>query len=287
MEEPFGDEANLKDEIIRKSQSNPSCPSKKEWLIIFIILGVTITSGIILIIYLINSSKDKIDNEKDNKEDKENKEDNKNNTIFSEIVCKYRIDDYSNNIQLLGEEFENINKSILNIVINNTKIEYTKNYKFSQNGTYQIKYILNKKINLDFMFKNIPTLQEVEINSKTDDDMILSMNSVFEGCFSLQNVSIHGFNTEQLKSTSKLFYSSGINRLNISNFKLDNVEDMTYMFSLSSINRLDLSGLNLNKVKNMSYMFSQCRNLNFLNLSNIKSNNLIDMSHICLIRLHK
>ena len=111
---------------------------------------------------------------------------------------------------------------------------------------------------MNYMFKNNPSILEVVMNSTSNDDVILSMKSAFEGCFSLQNVSIHGFNTEKLKSTSRLFYSSGLNRLNITNFKLDKVEDMSYMFSLSSINRLDLSGLDLNNVKNMSYMFSEC-----------------------------
>ena len=74
---------------------------------------------------------------------------------YSEITCLYKINDSLNEIPILGNEYENYEQSILNLFINETKVEYTKKYKFSKEGIYQIKYILNEKIYMNNMFKNI------------------------------------------------------------------------------------------------------------------------------------
>ena len=83
---------------------------------------------------------------------------------------------------------------------------------------------------MNYIFKNIETLYQVEMFSNTSDK-IVSIISAFEGCQNLLNVSINGFNTEQIKSTHKLFYNSNIINLNLENFSTNNVEDMSYMFS--------------------------------------------------------
>ena len=113
--DPFGSNSDLKEDIIPKEKNRFSCPSKKEWLIIIISLSIITVAGIFLIIYLASHSSNK-----------------KDDLEYSEISCLYIIVDFSNSIQLLGEEFENIDNSILNIIINETKIDYTKNYTFQK-----------------------------------------------------------------------------------------------------------------------------------------------------------
>ena len=185
------------------------CPSKKECLIITVALTLIIIAGIILIIILSKNTKEK---------------------NYSEILCLYNIgnDNINEEIPILGNEYENKDESILDIYINGTKIKYTKKYKFTKNGTYEIKYI--SKIYMNYIFKNIETLYQVEMFSNTSDK-IVSIISAFEGCQNLLNVTISGFNTEQVKSTHKLFYNSNIINLNLENFSTNNVEDMSYMFS--------------------------------------------------------
>ena len=187
------------------------CPSKKECLIITVALTLIIIAGIILIIILSKNTKEK---------------------NYSEILCLYNIgnDNINEEIPILGNEYENKDESILDIYINGTKIKYTKKYKFTKNGTYEIKYILNSKIYMNYIFKNIESLYQVEMFSNTSDK-IVSIISAFEGCQNLLNVTISGFNTEQVKSTHKLFYNSNIINLNLENFSTNNVEDMSYMFS--------------------------------------------------------
>ena len=144
--DPFGNSIELKEDIIPPKKSFNG-PSKLKWLILVLILGI-VAIIVFLIIILVNND-DSSKNEKQK--------------TISEILCLYNIDNCLNEIPLLGEDYENIDKSILNVEINGTKIDYTKKYKFSKNGKYQIKFILNKNINMDNMFKNITNLFKIEM----------------------------------------------------------------------------------------------------------------------------
>ena len=127
--------------------------------------------------------------------------------IKRRLICIYKINDISKEISVLGNDFENINNSIINIFINHTKINYNKKFKFNESGIYEIIYILNEEINMDNIFKDILSLENVEMYTN-GSVKILSMKSAFEGCLNLKNISISGFDFEQLKSISKLFYNT-------------------------------------------------------------------------------
>ena len=106
---------------------------------------------------------------------------------------------------------------------------------------------------------------------------ITSMISSFENCANLNSFKINDFDTNEVKSISKLFYNTSLNILNIENFNINNVEDMSYMLSNSKLEQIDLSKLNLKNVKNMSHMFYKCSSLTSINLTSIGS------QVICLI----
>ena len=215
--DPFGNDSDLKDDVLIKGKKKDSIPIK-QLIIIIIILLVTTVSAIILIIYLSN-----LPNEQ-----------NKNKSHYSEIVCKFKIDNSSVEVPILGEEFNLTNKSILSTYINETKINNSKIYKFNTEGIYIIKFILNEEINMDYMFKNIESIETIKMSSNTNDK-ILSIKSAFENCINLMNISINGFNIEQIKSTSKLFYNTGIKDFKLNIFKKNNIEDMSYMFASTKI----------------------------------------------------
>jgi surface protein len=255
--EPFGNELDLKKDIIPKNKKS-MCPSNKEWFAIISVILINIILGIILFISLSTSSKKEINNHK------------------NEIICIYNVNNIYNEIPILGNEYQNEGQTIINIYINDSKIKYCKKYKFSKEGIYKIRYTLNEKVYLDNIFKNIESLLSLEMYSTTNDK-IISIKSAFEGCLNLENVTIYGFNTEEIKSTSKLFYNSSISNLNISNFKTNNIEDMSYMFSKTNLNYLNLSDFNTNNVINMSNMFNICH-LTSLNLSNFNTSKVNDMS---------
>ena len=188
---------------------------------VFIVILITIITAIIvgIIVYIINTESSK-----------EEKEDITNH--YSIISCIYKIDDNTTEISILGDDYENIDNSIKSININDISINFTKKYLFNETGIYQIEFILNKKINMDNIFKNVQNIQKVELFSNSSDK-IISMKSAFEGCSNLNYISINGFNTDELKSMSKIFYNTSIIELNFTNFKTSNVVDMSHMFANS------------------------------------------------------
>ena len=158
----------------------------KEIILFAIISIILITLIIILFLLLMKSSSSKVTNE-------------------SIISCIYDI--YSNEIEtkILGEDF--ISPSKIDIYINETEINFTKIYKFSKNGIYNIKFKFYEKINMDNMFKDVISLKSVQMNS-LNNEIILSMISSFENCINLQSFSIDGFSLSELKSMKKLFYNT-------------------------------------------------------------------------------
>ena len=106
------------------------------------------------------------------------------------------------------------------------------------------------------------------------------MKSVFEGCTNQKNISINNsFDTSELKSTSKLFYNSGIEIINIVDFDIKNVEDISFMFSSTKLHKIDIiKEMKTNNVKNMSSVFKNCIFLEDINISNFESKNVEDIS---------
>ena len=173
------DNSDIRDSLV--SKDNKRNPFKQLCIIISVIV-IFAALSILSIIFLVKSSKEKI--------------------YYSEILCLYKIEDISNEISILGSEYENINNTITKIYINETETNYSKTYNFNETGLYQIRYVLNKGLILDNIFKNINNLEKVEMFSNASSS-ILSMKSSFEGCSNLNYFSIKGFNTKNLKSISK------------------------------------------------------------------------------------
>ena len=215
--EPFAGDIDLKEDLdtsVGKSKSTSIFHDKKYTLFIILICILLLSNGILLYFLL----------EKDSKPESEPQKDpNKNNNIIKsgEIICIYKIKDISSKTPLLSNQFKNYNDSIIEIFINNTKINFVKEYKFPTEGVYNIKYILNSKIKLDNMFKNIENIQSIVSMSVYHNSTVklLSMKGVFEGCSKLDNIALNGsFDTSELRSMSKLFSKSGIQKIDFNGF---------------------------------------------------------------------
>ena len=119
--EEFKNNEDLTDEIIEKKE-NKQCMRKKEFLLIAIVFAVVIIISVILIAY---------------------KSSHEDNDKYGEISCLYKIDNSTNEIRILSEDFNYSNIPKISIYINDTKIKnFGKFYKFETEGFYQIK-ILN------------------------------------------------------------------------------------------------------------------------------------------------
>ena len=88
-------DSNLRETLA--SNSNKRNPFKQLYIIISVIV-IFLVISIVSIIFLLKSNNEKI--------------------YYNEIICLYKIDDISNEISILGNEFENINNTIIKIIHN-------------------------------------------------------------------------------------------------------------------------------------------------------------------------
>ena len=135
--------SELKDDLIIDNE-NPHKSWKKPVIIISISLFIIIITSLIL--YLIVPLTKKENEEK-----------------FGEIKCIYNIKNSNDKSLIINDEYENFNNSILNIYINETKFNYKKYHNFTSEGLFELRFILNKHLYLDKIFKNI---NETKFNYK-------------------------------------------------------------------------------------------------------------------------
>ena len=138
------------------NSENQSIQNKTFTNKIKIIIGISALLAIIffiIIITIIFVSNDKDDNDT-------NIDDQGKITpelITADIICKYNIQTITENIHILGYDF-NLDSNI-EIYINDKKIKNTKTYQFSKKGENKIKFLFyNDNINLSYMFKDINSL---------------------------------------------------------------------------------------------------------------------------------
>jgi len=148
------------------------------------------------------------------------KQNNKNNYIIAEIEIK---EEYINRDIRIINSYEQCNKEQkwlkykeenenekeikenCEIKINNKIIVFSYFYRFNKKGKYFIEY----------SFKNIL--------SKT--------NYMFYDCFSLTNINLSNFNTQNVTNMSFMFYNCiSLRNINLSNFNTQNVTNMSCMF---------------------------------------------------------
>ena len=120
-----------------------------------------------------------------------------------EIICEYEVGDNKKPINLLSKDFEK--ESGISIYVNNEIVSYNINHTFKFTGLPKVKFILNKKVKFENMFKDVKDLYSVEIPSANKGDFGLNFSKAFINCQNLRT------------------FKAKIN--------LENIIDMSYMFS--------------------------------------------------------
>ena len=187
------------------------------------------------------------------------------------------------------------------LYINNKKTDFCFQFKFPEEGNYNIKIILDQPLsNTSFLFYNCKNLISIDLsnfNTSYVEDMkwmfanctnlteldlsnfntknVINMGRMFFNCPLLNNLDISKFNTKNVKYMYSMF--SGCLKLkdiNVESFITDNVIDMHYMFfNCKNLLNLDLRKFNTFNVKNMKFMFSHCSLLKELNIENFFTEN--------------
>lgn len=119
-----------------------------------------------------------------------------------------------------------------------------------------------------------------------DTSLITSMNQMFKGCSSVNNLNLSNFNTNNVTDMGSMFYScNNIVNLDLNNFNTSKVTNMGSMFGYCKyLKNLDLKNFDTSEVTRTDSMFYGCERLVSLNLSNLdftKLTRITDMFRNC------
>ena len=153
------------------------------------------------------------------------------------------------------------------------------------------------------LFIGCSSLTSINFGDNFTTSQVIMMNNMFKDCSSLTNLDLSKFDTSKAVNISYMFSDSGVERLDLSSFDTSNVTnmkgmfrnteslkdinfgdkfitskvtDMSYMFCNSKVDNLELSGFDTSQVINMKAMFTGLDNINVLDLSSFKLDNVTE-----------
>ena len=205
-------------------------------------------------------------------------------TYIGEIECLFLFKYYIKKFRILGEEFNEKNNDF-EIYLDDKKINKVKEYYLYDahftDFNITIKFKLISKLNMDYMFKDLPYLNSISMHS-SKNVKITSMRSSFENCTHLKILEIKGFDTSNVQDMSKTFKGClYLEELDLSSFNTKNVKNMSSIFDgLNYIRNLSIENFKTSKVEDMSFMFRECFNLINLKKPKFDTSKVIDMSYM-------
>ena len=181
-----------------------------------------------------------------------------------------------------NEELEELNENNTKVFINNNPYPFKKYFKPNETGEYEIKLIIIKTMqNLSYLFRGCENIASIDLSS-FDTSKCTKMKYMFGKCFYLKDINLSHLNTSNVIDMSYMFNKcKKLKNISFPNsFNIQQVEDMSFMFNhcyeLSSV--AFPSSLGKNKIKNISYLFSNCYKLTNIDLRNLFTENVQDMS---------
>ena len=132
------------------------------------------------------------------------------------------------------------------------------------------------------LFKNYTEVNEIEFNNMLDTACVINMEDMFNGCKSLSELDVSGFDTSRVTDMNCMFYDcEGLTKLDVSRLATGNVTDMAFMFwGCKNLMELDVSGFDTSRVTDMNCMFYDCEGLTKLDVSRLATGNVTDMSYM-------
>ena len=132
------------------------------------------------------------------------------------------------------------------------------------------------------LFKNYTEVNEIEFNNMLDTACVINMEDMFNGCKSLSELDVSGFDTSRVTDMNCMFYDcEGLTKLDVSRLATGNVTDMSCMFGgCKNLTYLDVTGFDISSVTNMNYMFYGCENLRELAGRELIENHPVDKNDI-------
>ena len=185
-------------------------------------------------------------------------------------------------IKHFHDNLKELNKSNVDLYINNYRYQFEKYFIPDNEGIYKIK--LKFKIYIkdcSFMFagcKNIININFKNFNTKNT----INMKYMFTGCTNIESLDLSSFNTKNVIDMEGMFGQyNNLPFYDLSSFELSNLSNdfgKNYFDSCEKLKEINLSSFDTKNVTNMSFMFGLCKNLSNLNLSSFNTKNVTNMS---------
>ena len=259
-------------------EESPPKSSSKLYLIVGIVAGAAIAAIIVILAILIKT--------KDNDLPPRPIEAKQTLELLIEENAHGRRRYLQNNnedevIQILGNDFNELDYSNANILINGKNFGFNKTIlvKQNQNYTVEIKFLKNIT-SFKGMFKGCNKIKNINLKN-IETKHISETTSMFENCTELTDIKFENTSISGIISTSKMFKRcTNLNNINIENFSTNKTRDMSNMFEKCEnlINTTFIENLSTENSENMKEMFSGCLNITSLNLSGFKTGKVKDMS---------
>ena len=199
---------------------------------------------------------------------KKNKKKNEN-----KITLKLNVEkkDLSNKIYFLNDSYQKkfIDKSKIELFINNIKSDYKKYIKPKEKGVYEITLKFKDEIkDCSNMFLGCENIIDIDLSSFNTTN-VKNMSRMFENCYNLTNINFSSLNTESVIYMEKMFCNcQKLSTLNLSSFKTKNVINMHEMFyKCSNLSNLDVSSFDTKNVMDMQLIFGECNLLNKISVN--------------------
>ena len=123
---------------------------------------------------------------------------------------------------------------------------------------------------LQSMFSGCFVLNELDV-SHFNTSSVTNMTDMFHNCYQVTELDVSGFDTSKVRNMSSMFNScQKLTQLDLSNFDVKNVSDFSSMFKFcSKLTRLDLTSFVLGSARNTASMFYGCTNLKAIYATNM------------------
>ena len=129
------------------------------------------------------------------------------------------------------------------------------------------------------LFEGFKNMTSLDFGGCFHTDYAESMEYMFSGCYSLEQLDVGQLKTGRVKNMAFMFNNLEVKTLDVTGFDTSNVENMSAMFSYcDALESLDVTGFDTGKVTDMGDMFSMCAALRSLDLSSFDTSRVTDMS---------
>ena len=191
------------------------------------------------------------------------------------IIGKFLISSHNKAQRILNSY--NVNKDIVDIYLNDVKVEFFTTIVFPNEGEHTIKYDFKGNLTImDRLFYQCDSLISLDL-SHFDASNVVYMDSTFSESKNLQTVNLDNFDASKVAYMGGLFKGcTSLISLDLSTFKTSEaLTDTRNMFeNCASLKYLNLDNFNTRNVRVMYYMFIGCKSLETLDLSSFNTDNV-------------